>query len=185
MIESLPDSVSVAEAKRLLLKHCNSSSLETYYRQRFGGAKGGAADSGAAASRTYPATDEPGEDEPARSPTRGALPVASSFDEAQRNCMHSVAAYAIVQYVLQLKDRHNGNILIDASGRMVHIDFAFMLGWAPGGITFEKCVLATHRPQPRPPAIISPCPRRLIAVRRWCTPSSAAQASIQAHEGYG
>ena len=43
-----------------------------------------------------------------------------------------------MQYILQLKDRHNGNILIDSSGRMVHIDFAYMLGWAPGGITFEK-----------------------------------------------
>jgi len=61
-----------------------------------------------------------------------------SFETAQRNAMYSVAAYAVVQYILQLKDRHNGNILIDSSGRMVHIDFAFMLGWAPGGITFEK-----------------------------------------------
>lgn len=62
----------------------------------------------------------------------------ASHQEAQRNCMYSVAAYAIVQYVLQLKDRHNGNILIDSLGRMVHVGFAFMLGWSPGGITFEK-----------------------------------------------
>ena len=61
-----------------------------------------------------------------------------SLETAQRNCMHSVAAYAVVQYVLQLKDRHNGNILIDSVGRMVHIDFAYMLGWAPGGSTVEK-----------------------------------------------
>ena len=37
-----------------------------------------------------------------------------------------------------LKDRHNGNIVIDAAGRMVHSGFAFVLGLAPGGITFEK-----------------------------------------------
>ncbi|KAL1508669.1 hypothetical protein AB1Y20_004765 [Prymnesium parvum] len=61
-----------------------------------------------------------------------------SLAQARENAMCSVAAYGLVQYILQLKDRHNGNILIDSSGRMVHIDFAFMLGWAPGGITFEK-----------------------------------------------
>ena len=63
---------------------------------------------------------------------------APTLAEAQRTCMHSVAAYAVVQYILQMKDRHNGNILIDAQGRMVHIDFAFIFGLAPGGITFEK-----------------------------------------------
>lgn len=61
-----------------------------------------------------------------------------SLQQATENAMCSVAAYGVVQYILQLKDRHNGNILIDSTGRMIHIDFAFMLGWAPGGITFEK-----------------------------------------------
>ena len=50
----------------------------------------------------------------------------------------SIDGVKVVQYILQLKDRHNGNILVDSAGRMVHIDFHFMLGWAPGGITFEK-----------------------------------------------
>ena len=59
--------------------------------------------------------------------------------------MCSVAAYGVVQYILQLKDRHNGNILIDSRGRMVHIDFSYMLGWAPGGITFEKTAFKLTR----------------------------------------
>ncbi|KAF1967741.1 phosphatidylinositol 4-kinase-like protein PIK1 [Bimuria novae-zelandiae CBS 107.79] len=49
----------------------------------------------------------------------------------------SLAAYSIICYVLQLKDRHNGNLLIDNMGHIIHIDFGFMLSNSPGSMGFE------------------------------------------------
>ncbi|TDH67963.1 hypothetical protein CCR75_005417 [Bremia lactucae] len=56
----------------------------------------------------------------------------ASFARAQRNFVESLAAYSIVCYVFQIKDRHNGNILIDTDGHVIHIDFGFLLTNSPG-----------------------------------------------------
>jgi len=64
-------------------------------------------------------------------------PESDAYKAAADGFKRSLAAYSIISYILQLKDRHNGNILIDNEGHIIHIDFGFMLSNSPGSVGFE------------------------------------------------
>lgn len=85
-------------------------------------------------------------------------PTTSTFRRAQDHFIKSLASYSVICYLLQLKDRHNGNILVDREGHLIRssfhfsctpwylvadrlswpdIDFGFLLSNSPGSLGFE------------------------------------------------
>lgn len=104
MIECLSDAKSVDEVKK---RTDGFVSLREYFERAYGSPN--TAVQGAPNSHHYPLT----------------------FEKAQDNFLRSLVGYSLVCYILQIKDRHNANILLDRDGHIMHIDFGFVLGDTP------------------------------------------------------
>lgn len=65
--------------------------------------------------------------------TEYAANPTEALKSAKKNFVRSLAAYSLLSYFFVFKDRHNGNILLDTAGHVIHIDFGFIFGIAPGG----------------------------------------------------
>jgi len=59
-------------------------------------------------------------------------PGSDELADAKANFVESLAAYSVVCYLMQIKDRHNGNILLTNKGRIVQIDWGFYFLSSPG-----------------------------------------------------
>lgn len=55
-------------------------------------------------------------------------PGTPQFNQAVVNFMRSLVGYSLFTYLVQVRDRHNANILMDKDGHIIHIDFGFILG---------------------------------------------------------
>jgi phosphatidylinositol kinase/protein kinase (PI-3 family) len=52
--------------------------------------------------------------------------------QKKKNFVQSLVGYSLITYLLQVKDRHNGNIMIKQDGSILHIDYGFFMTNTPG-----------------------------------------------------
>lgn len=109
LVECLADAKSIDELKK---KTDNFQSLRDYFERAYGPQTAHSAHNSADFGGTR---------------KQGIL----TFEEAQENFLRSLVGYSLVCYILQIKDRHNANILLDRQGNIIHIDFGFVLGDTP------------------------------------------------------
>jgi len=67
-------------------------------------------------------------------------PTGSATNElATTKFTHTLAGWSLVTHILNIKDRHNGNIMIVSDGSLTHIDFGFLFTTSPAGnMNFES-----------------------------------------------
>jgi phosphatidylinositol 4-kinase len=101
-----------------------------------------------------------------------------SFEKARDNFLRSLVGYSVVCYILQIKDRHNANILMDREGHIMHIDFGFVLGETP---KMGKLPLFSERAPFKLSAEFWEVIGGWASFKRFCEMFEAAYAVASAH----
>ena len=55
------------------------------------------------------------------------LAFPDNFEECQKAFVESLAGYSLFNYIFQVRDRTPDNMLIDAEGHLIHIEYTQML----------------------------------------------------------
>lgn len=157
LVECLPDVKSVDEVKK---ETDGFTTLLNFFERAFGGSQ-----------------------VPYRPPSKSSGPERDqfgtvSFEKARENFLRSLVGYSVVCYILQIKDRHNANILMDREGHIMHIDFGFVLGETP---KMGKVPLFSERAPFKLSAEFWEVIGGWSAFKRFCEMFEAAYAVAAAH----
>ena len=63
---------------------------------------------------------------------------SSKMSNIRKRFAQTYAGFCIAQYLLEIKDRNNDNIMMRKDGSIFHIDLAFIYNASPGGMNFES-----------------------------------------------